>query len=69
MKTEKKISHPTYGTIDDLLQEIRANITQGYVLRAGLLSALNWFSVEHGASNAAASPPPPNDSAPDADRQ
>lgn len=37
--------HPTYGTLDDLLAEIKRDISQGYELRMGLLGALSWFSA------------------------
>ena len=41
------IKHPTYGTLEELLEEIREDIKKGYVLRLGLQGALNWFSYEY----------------------
>lgn len=40
--------HPTYGTLDQLLAEIKANIIQGYVQRIGHDGALAWFAHEYG---------------------
>lgn len=36
--------HPTYGTLDELLATIAADIRQGYDVRIGLQGALVWFS-------------------------
>lgn len=47
--------HPTYGTLDDLLAEIRSDVVQGYELRIGLLCALNWFSNKYGEARASGS--------------
>ena len=39
--------HPTYGTLDQLLAEIRSDIRAGYDVRIGLQGALNWFSGKY----------------------
>jgi hypothetical protein len=40
--------HPTYGTLDQLLATIKADIQQGYELRIGLHGAMAWFSYQYG---------------------
>ena len=39
--------HPTYGTLDQLLEEVASDIRCGYELRIGLQGALGWFAAEY----------------------
>lgn len=41
------ILHPTYGTLDELLAEIKQTIEQGQFMRIGHTGALAWFSSQH----------------------
>lgn len=38
--------HPTYGTLDEFLAELRNDIAQGYYIRIGQQGALNWYAEE-----------------------
>lgn len=40
--------HPTYGTLDQLLAEIKRETMGGQLLRIGHQGALNWFAHEYG---------------------
>jgi len=44
--SDSEPKHPTYGTLNNLLAAIAADVRQGYDVRIGLLGALNWFSHE-----------------------
>lgn len=46
-ESPESVRHPTYGTIDDLLAEIKDDVEHGYDLRMGLHGALLWFSGEY----------------------
>ena len=40
--------HPTYGTLDQLLSEIRETVSRGQIARIGHIGALAWFSSMYG---------------------
>jgi len=44
--------HHTYGTLDELLDEIRTDIEQGYYPRIGQHGALSWFADKFSQRNA-----------------
>ena len=49
-RPEVKFVHPTYGTLDQLLAEIRGDIEQGWEIRIGQKGALDWFSAKYSAA-------------------
>ncbi len=46
--SQQELKHPTYGTIENLMNEIVKDVKQGYEVRLGMLGAINWFSCKFG---------------------
>lgn len=53
-KAGPDILHPTYGSLESLMDEIATTIRGSYLPRMGHLAAMQWFAYEYGKARAAA---------------